>query len=103
MGHLLEQEACRDLMTWVGVDLLMMTSLFEVIHFLQSIPKAEVLVGQHSHSNLMDEVLLGHLCQSNLKDELGLHLLSLHSVDLGGGPQNNTYQHPIMYDHRHHK
>ena len=102
MRHLLEQGACRDLMTWVGLDLLM-TSLFVVTHFSQSIPKAEVLVGQLCHSNLMDEVLLGHLCQSNLKDELGLHLLSLHCVDLGGDSQNNTYQHPIMYDHRHHK
>ena len=86
MGHLLEQEACRGLMTRVVVDVVMMTSFFAVIHFLQSTPMAKVLVSQHSHSNLMDDVLLGHLCQSNLKDELGLHLLSLHSVDLGVDP-----------------
>ena len=87
MGHLLEQEACRGLMTRVVVvDVVMMTSFFAVSHFLQSTPMAEVLVNHHSHSNLMDDVLLGHLCQSNLKDALGLHLLSLHSVDLGEGP-----------------
>ena len=104
MRHLLEQGACRDLMTWVGLDLLM-TSLFVVSHISQSIPKAEVVVGHLCHSNLMVEVLwmLRHLCHSILKDELGLHLLSVHCVDLGGDSRNNTYQYPIMYDYRHHK
>ena len=103
MRHLLEQGACRDLMTWVGLDLLM-TSLFVVSHISQSNPKAEV-VGHLCHSNLMVEVLwmLRHLCHSIPKVELGLQLLSVHCVDLGRHSQNKTYQNPIMYRYGHHK
>ena len=78
-GCHLEQEVSRELMT----------SFLVVTHFLHSIPKDDVMVGQQSHSNLMD----------NLKDETGLHMLPVHIVDLGGSPGNKAFQRPTLALH----
>ena len=67
----------------------MMTSFLAVTHFLHSIPKDDVMVGQQSHSNLMD----------NLKDETGLHMLPVHIVDLGGSHGNKAFQCPTLALH----
>ena len=81
-GCHLEQEVSGELMT----------SFLAATRILHSIPKDDVMAGQQSHSNLMD----------NLKDETSLHMLPAHIVVLGGCHGNKAFQCPTLTLHSSH-